>query len=210
MRKAITTAVTVGGLAVAGLTATAGTAHAATDAQWDRLAQCESGGNWKINTGNGFYGGLQFTKGTWLAFGGGTYAPRADLATREEQIQIGAKVAAGQGWSAWPSCSRKAGLWGTAPTAPGSSISRTNDQAASRSTTRTPLAKPTVSTTGSTTAGKTATTGKGKHVVEGGETLSSIAAANKIDGGWQELFAANRSVLKNPNKLKVGQVLSLT
>lgn len=76
---------------------------------WDKIAACESGGNWHINTGNSFYGGLQFTYNTWLAYGGGTYAPRADLATREQQIAIAQKVLAGQGWNAWPVCSYKAG-----------------------------------------------------------------------------------------------------
>lgn len=82
----------------------------ASGSVWDRLAQCESSGNWHINTGNGFYGGLQFTKSTWLAFGGGQYAPRADLATREQQIAIAEKTLAVQGWGAWPACSSKLGL----------------------------------------------------------------------------------------------------
>ncbi|MBT0566660.1 transglycosylase family protein [Williamsia sp. CHRR-6] len=77
---------------------------------WDALAACEAGGNWAINTGNGFYGGVQFDAGTWLRWGGGQYAPRADLATREEQIAIAQKTQAAQGWGAWPSCSAKLGL----------------------------------------------------------------------------------------------------
>src|SRR3954466_15347129 len=81
-------------------------AHAATDEQWDNVAQCESGGNWHIDTGNGYYGGLQFTQGTWDSYGGTTYASRADLATREEQIAIANKVQHAQGWGAWPICSR--------------------------------------------------------------------------------------------------------
>lgn len=77
---------------------------------WDSLAQCEATGNWAANTGNGFYGGLQFTQQTWAAFGGTQYAPRADLATREQQIAVAEKVQAGQGWGAWPSCTSKLGL----------------------------------------------------------------------------------------------------
>jgi hypothetical protein len=73
---------------------------------WDAVAQCESGGNWSINTGNGFYGGLQFTSSTWLAFGGGVYATRADLAARAQQIAIAEKVLAAQGPGAWPTCGR--------------------------------------------------------------------------------------------------------
>ncbi|WP_276615574.1 transglycosylase family protein [Streptomyces sp. A1136] len=77
---------------------------------WDKVAECESGGNWSINTGNGFYGGLQFTPSTWSAYGGTAYASRADLATKKQQILIGEKVLAGQGQGAWPSCGPAAGL----------------------------------------------------------------------------------------------------
>ena len=79
-------------------------------ASWDALASCESGGNWHINSGNGFYGGVQFDFGTWIAHGGQKYAPRADLATREEQIAIARTTQQVQGWGAWPVCSIKAGL----------------------------------------------------------------------------------------------------
>lgn len=83
---------------------TAGTANAASVATWDKVAQCESSGNWSINTGNGFYGGLQFDIGTWDSNGGGAYAPRADLATREQQIAVANKVADARGSSPWPVC----------------------------------------------------------------------------------------------------------
>jgi resuscitation-promoting factor RpfB len=80
-------------------------------AVWDRLAQCESGGNWAINTGNGYYGGLQFNISTWNANGGGAYASRPDLATREQQIAIATKVRDNRGgYGAWPACSAKLGL----------------------------------------------------------------------------------------------------
>ena len=77
---------------------------------WDSIAQCESGGNWAINTGNGYYGGLQFAASTWSAYGGGQYAPTANLATREQQIAIAQKVQAAQGWGAWPACTARLGL----------------------------------------------------------------------------------------------------
>ena len=77
---------------------------------WDAIAQCESSGNWSINTGNGYYGGVQFSYSTWLAFGGGEYAPTANLATKAQQIEIAEKVLAVQGWGAWPACSSKLGL----------------------------------------------------------------------------------------------------
>ena len=77
---------------------------------WDRIAQCESGGNWSINTGNGYHGGLQFSGQTWRAFGGGKYAPTADQASRAQQIDIAKKVQAQQGWGAWPACTSKLGI----------------------------------------------------------------------------------------------------
>lgn len=77
---------------------------------WDSLAQCESTGNWSINTGNGFSGGLQFTDSTWKAFGGGAYAPQAWQASREQQIDVAQRVQAAQGWGAWPACTAKLGI----------------------------------------------------------------------------------------------------
>jgi len=79
-------------------------------ATWDALAQCEATGNWAINTGNGFYGGVQFDQNTWERQGGLKYAPRADLATREEQIAIASRTQETQGWGAWPSCTSRLGL----------------------------------------------------------------------------------------------------
>ncbi|MDL9938217.1 transglycosylase family protein [Gordonia sp. ABSL1-1] len=87
-----------------------GAPYVAPGSVWDALAQCEATGNWAINTGNGFYGGVQFDQNTWERWGGLEYAPRADLATREEQIAIASKTQAAQGWGAWPSCSSKLGL----------------------------------------------------------------------------------------------------
>ncbi|MCG7277123.1 resuscitation-promoting factor Rpf1 domain-containing protein [Corynebacterium singulare] len=90
-------------------------AAAAPDSDWDRLAQCESGGNWAINTGNGYHGGLQFNAQTWQAYGGGEFAPTANLATREQQIAVAERTLAQQGWGAWPACSASLGL-NSAPT----------------------------------------------------------------------------------------------
>ncbi|MFI6639799.1 transglycosylase family protein [Streptomyces sp. NPDC050504] len=84
----------------------AGTAAAAPTGAWDRVAQCEASGNWAANTGNGFYGGLQFTQSTWNAFGGQQHAPRADLASPAQQKAVGEKVLAGQGAGAWPHCGK--------------------------------------------------------------------------------------------------------
>lgn len=77
---------------------------------WDDLAQCEASGNWATNTGNGYYGGLQFLHSTWVSHGGLQYAARADLATRDQQIAVAERVLAGSGWGAWPACTRRLGL----------------------------------------------------------------------------------------------------
>ena len=98
------------GLAAAGTAGTfallgpAGSANASGSVNWDAVAQCESGGNWSINTGNGFYGGLQFTEQTWLAYGGGQYASSANQASQAQQIAVAQRVLAGQGIGAWPVC----------------------------------------------------------------------------------------------------------
>ncbi|OSC34435.1 transglycosylase family protein [Mycolicibacillus koreensis] len=84
--------------------ALAGHAAAATDSEWDRVADCESSGNWGINTGNGYQGGLQFAPSTWSAHGGGQFAPSAHLASKDEQILVAERVLATQGRGAWPVC----------------------------------------------------------------------------------------------------------
>lgn len=118
-RKPTTSSLGIARLAVTGAVIGGGSlglaaqAHAATDAEWDAVARCESSGNWAINTGNGYHGGLQFAPGTWSGHGGGEFAPVANLATREEQIAIAEKVLATQGKGAWPVCGR--GLSGPTP-----------------------------------------------------------------------------------------------
>jgi resuscitation-promoting factor RpfA len=109
-RKPTTSNISVAKLAFTGAVlggggiAVAGHASAATDGEWDRVAGCESGGNWAINTGNGYHGGLQFSQGTWAAHGGGQFAPTANQATREQQIAVAERVLATQGRGAWPVC----------------------------------------------------------------------------------------------------------
>ncbi|MFI9330303.1 transglycosylase family protein [Kitasatospora sp. NPDC052868] len=117
VRMAVVAGAAVAALPVAGLV-TATSASAASVSTWDAVAQCESGGNWAINTGNGFYGGLQFTPSTWAAYGGTAYASQANQATKAQQISVAEKVLASQGPGAWPVCSVKAGLTkGGAPAA---------------------------------------------------------------------------------------------
>lgn len=110
VKKAVSSIALSGAAALAVGVISSPLASAAPDSDWDRLAQCESGGNWQTNTGNGYYGGLQFSQGTWAAHGGTKYAPRADLATRDQQIAVAENVLATQGWGAWPACSSSLGL----------------------------------------------------------------------------------------------------
>jgi cell wall-associated NlpC family hydrolase len=109
-RRAATTLAISGTLGAGAVLVAAQDAPAASLSTWDRVAACESSGNWAINTGNGFYGGLQFTQSTWAAFGGTKIAPRADLASKNDQIRVAEKVLAVQGPGAWPVCGARAGL----------------------------------------------------------------------------------------------------
>ena len=105
------TAILVALISAVLLTATlAAPADAATRKTWNRLAKCESGGRWHINTGNGYYGGLQISPGTWRANGGKRLARLPHKATKTEQIRVAKRIKKHQGWGAWPSCSRKIGV----------------------------------------------------------------------------------------------------
>lgn len=106
-------ALAIGGVAAATMSMPA--ANAVDGATWDALAQCESGGNWSINTGNGFYGGLQFTQQSWNGVG---MSGSPATATRAQQIEAGERLLAIQGWGAWPACSAKLGLYGKTGAAP--------------------------------------------------------------------------------------------
>lgn len=126
----------VGGAAAAG----AVPANAASTATWDALAQCESTGNWSINTGNGYYGGVQFSLSTWRGFGGSGMPHQASKA---EQIRIAEKVLATQGWGAWPACSAKLGLYGKSGSIAGSTKATTSKTSTSVApkTVKAPVAK---------------------------------------------------------------------
>ncbi|MEU6041969.1 transglycosylase family protein [Streptomyces griseus] len=107
---AIVVAAGVTGSAIAIPLLGASGAHAAEASTWDRVAECESGGMWSADLGNGYYGGLQFSQETWSAYGGTAFAPRADLASRSQQISVAEKVLDDQGPKAWPSCAVISGL----------------------------------------------------------------------------------------------------
>ncbi|NUV39080.1 transglycosylase family protein [Streptomyces sp. CAI-24] len=201
--------VTAGGAGIALPLITAASAGAASGEVWEKVAACESSGNWAVNTGNGYYGGLQFSGSTWAAFGGTEYASRADLATREQQITVAERVLEGQGPGAWPTCSVKAGLTrgGDAPdTTPQSAGSRPVQAAVPQSAPpRKPRALPAAAT-------PTHVPGKrDSYTVASGDSLSGIADAQRVRGGWQKLYAANRTVVgDNPDLIFPGQRLSLT
>ncbi|WP_375400704.1 transglycosylase family protein [uncultured Amnibacterium sp.] len=105
LRSRVTGAITIIGLAAAGVGLTATPANAASVSTWERVAKCESGGRWHINTHNGYYGGLQFSARTWHAYGGSGLASNA---SKSKQIRIAEKVLKHQGWGAWPVCSVRA------------------------------------------------------------------------------------------------------
>ncbi|MEV6332218.1 transglycosylase family protein [Streptomyces sp. NPDC051909] len=207
----------VAGVAVAAPLMTAGSASAATSSEWDAVAQCESGGNWAINTGNGFYGGLQFTNSTWAAFGGTAYAARADLASKSQQIAVAEKVLAGQGKGAWPSCgvglSSASYDGGSAEAAaPAPAPKRTAEQPTTRSEQRTapkPAAKPAPKQTVTTPTGKKVEKGDGEYKVVSGDTLSKIAQAHHVKGGWAKLFELNKDIVQDADLIYPGQQLHL-
>ncbi|WP_411151912.1 transglycosylase family protein [Streptomyces sp. A30] len=212
VRKTRTTAVLAGAalLAPLGLLAATGNAAAADGGVWDRIAQCESGGNWHINTGNGYYGGLQFSASTWRGYGGTAYAPTADQATRSQQIAVATKVQQAQGWGAWPTCSARAGASGSAPAAPaagsasGSESGSGSGSASGSATTGSASSKAPERSTPSTSRGSS----RGDYTVRAGDTLSGIAARHGTT--WQRLFAANKDVVGgDPDVIVPGQRLDL-
>ncbi|PNV34225.1 transglycosylase [Streptomyces sp. DH-12] len=208
----------VTGAAVAGPLMAAGNASAATASEWDAVAQCESGGNWSINTGNGYYGGLQFSASTWAGYGGTKYAATADQATKAQQIEIAEKVLAGQGKGAWPVCGT--GLSNAAyngSSAEGSSQgsgateSRESEQKASRSAERpaAPAEQKAEQKTVTTPTGEKVEKGDGEYKVVKGDTLSSIAAERDVKGGWAKLFELNDDILDDADLIYPGQQLHL-
>jgi len=216
--------VTAGGAGIAIPLMGAATAQAADADTWDKVAACESTNDWDINSGNGYYGGLQFTQSTWEAYGGTRYAPRADLATRDQQIAVAEKVLDGQGPGAWPACSVRAGLSrggdtpdvhpnGSGRTAAKSGKSGTSDKggtsratgATKSGTSGTSLDDVRPHSTPQSRAGTAE-----MYTVVRGDTLSGIADDEDVRGGWQGLYAANRTVIgSDPDLILPGQRLSL-
>ncbi|MET9495048.1 transglycosylase family protein [Streptomyces sp. NPDC006552] len=196
-------------------------ASAASTSEWDQVAACESGGNWSINTGNGYYGGLQFSSSTWAAYGGTSYASSADQASKAQQISVAEKVLAAQGKGAWPSCG--VGLSGadTSNSAPAESSQQSQPQQQERSdsstTTRSQQreqpqqqAQPQQQTpkkTVTTPTGKKVEKGDGEYKVKTGDTLSKIAEAHGTS--WQKVFKLNKDIISDANLIYPDQQLHL-
>lgn len=201
IRTAARRGVTVAAISAAGLALSATAANAADGATWDALAQCESGGNWATNTGNGYTGGLQFSSTTWAAYGGTGSA--AD-ASREQQIAVAEQVQAAQGWGAWPSCASQLGLSGgggataVAPqSVPVQSVPVSPAPAAVAPAVTEPQHAAPVALSGET------------YTLEPGDTLSTAAEKLGIEGGWQSLADANLDTIADPDLVFAGQVIQL-
>jgi resuscitation-promoting factor RpfA len=180
----------------------------AAGVNWDAVAQCESGGNWHINTGNGYYGGLQFSRSTWNGYGGQKYASRADLASRSEQIAIAEKVLDGQGIGAWPVCGKKGGS--TKKYASTDSGSRKSTKSATKSGRKATSERSSHGYRPNTRSERRAAPSTGSYLVRPGDTLSEIAGANHVAGGWHALYERNRGVVgDNPGLIFPGQRLRL-
>ncbi|MFD4375097.1 transglycosylase family protein [Streptomyces sp. NPDC059202] len=199
--------VTAGGAGLALPLVGAGAAQAASLDVWEKVAKCESSSNWRINTGNGYFGGLQFSQSTWVAYGGPEFAPRADLASKDQQIAVAERVLKGQGPGAWPTCGSRAGLarGGPAPdvsrSGSGGSDVKTASLPAQRALPQEPAPKP-----GPTTV----PTVREMYTVTPGDSLSAIARDERVRGGWQRLYEINRKVVgDDPDLIRPGQRLTL-
>ncbi|MFJ4734177.1 transglycosylase family protein [Streptomyces sp. NPDC088770] len=205
--------VTAGGAGMAIPLIGAGAAHAADASTWNKVAACESSGNWHINTGNGYYGGLQFTRSTWAAYGGTRYAPSADLATRDQQIAVAEKVLDGQGPGAWPVCSTRAGLsrgGGTPGVHPDTAGQRTVRDAGSTGSTGAAKSPAREVDVRPQTAPQARAGSSEMYKVVRGDTLSGIADERHVSGGWRQLYAANRTTVgSDPNLILPGQRLAV-
>ncbi|MEU8518647.1 transglycosylase family protein [Streptomyces sp. NBC_01216] len=189
--------VTAGGAGIALPLMGAGGAQAASLDVWEKVAACESSSNWRINTGNGYFGGLQFSQATWERYGGTHYAPRADLASRDQQIAVAEKVLKGQGPDAWPACAPRAGLSAGQDASGVRAASLPGQRVADGR--KTPAATPT-----------TVPTVRESYTVTPGDSLSRIAHEERVKGGWQRLYEANRTVVgSDPDLIHPGQKLTL-
>ncbi|CAM5604028.1 MULTISPECIES: transglycosylase family protein [Streptomyces] len=201
--------VTAGGAGIALPLIGTGVAQAADLDTWNKVAACESTGRWHVNTGNGYFGGLQFAQSTWEAYGGTRYAARADLATKDQQIAVAEKVLDGQGPGAWPQCSVRAGLTrgGESPGVhPDSATPKAVPEAPQKAgAKKTSVQDVQPQTTPQSRAGRAE-----MYTVVRGDTLSRIAEERKVRGGWRGLYTANRATVgDDPDLILPGQRLAL-
>ena len=217
-------ALAIGGAVAATMSMPA--ANAVDGATWDALAQCESGGNWSINTGNGFYGGLQFTQQSWNGVG---MSGSPVTASRAQQIEAGERLLAIQGWGAWPACSAKLGLYGKTGAAPTytkpttvavqSQTQQTYTAPAAQAAPAAPAvqaapaaaeapAAPAVEAPAAPVA-VAPKAAAGTYTVVPGDSLSLIAAKLGVAGGYQAIAAANTDIIYNVDLIFPGQVLTI-
>ena len=215
-------ALAIGGAVAATMSMPA--ANAVDGATWDALAQCESGGNWSINTGNGFYGGLQFTQQSWNGVG---MSGSPATATRAQQIEAGERLLAIQGWGAWPACSAKLGLYGKTGAAP--TYTEPTTTVAAQSQTQQTYTAPAAQAAPAAPAVQAAPAAAeapaapaveapvaaapkaaaGTYTVVPGDSLSLIAAKLGVAGGYQAIAAANTDIIYNVDLIFPGQVLTI-
>jgi LysM repeat protein len=205
-RVPVAAGATVVGIGVLSSPAQAATTTATTH-DWTGVAQCESSGNWSINTGNGYFGGLQFSQATWAGFGGANFAPRADLATSAQQVTIAEKVLAQQGIGAWPVCGKHltGGTTATAAKAPAPTPAPKPAPKPAPAVKRSSPAPATTPAPRAHAAGRHAAPAA-DYTVTGGDTLSKIAGAHNEP--WRDLYQRNVGVIgSNPDLIFPGQVL---
>jgi LysM repeat protein len=199
---------TVARVAIAGIAVGAPLAIAATPASatnWDAIAQCESSGNWNTNTGNGYYGGLQFSQSTWKAYGGTGSAANA---SREQQIAVAERVLQGQGIGAWPVCGKKGG-GSSAPKATGKTTTKKVTPKKSTTAPKQAAAAPAARAAAPAAAtGVSSSNPAGDYTVVAGDTLSKIAGKFNVQGGYQKLQDLNAKYIPNADLILVGQKIA--
>lgn len=218
-RRAVATAA-IAGAAIAVPVVMAGSASA-DSVNWSAIANCESSGDWAANTGNGFYGGLQFTESTWLAYGGGSYAQYPYEASEADQITVAEAVLAGQGIGAWPVCGAYAGSGSSYSgtntsgssssdsSSSSSSDSSSSDSSSSSSDNSSSSSDASTTSSTDTSSSSSSSSASGSYTVQSGDTLSQIAAKEGISD-WHTLYNNNESTIgSNPNLIYPGQVFNL-
>lgn len=183
--------------AVIGVPLAVVTAPAQADpVNWDAIAECESGGNWGTNTGNGYYGGLQFSPGTWEANGGSGNPANA---SRAEQIRVAENVLQSQGIGAWPVCGARSGSSGGSSGGSGYSAPAPQQETSYEAPQQTAApVRPVLAKSNP----------KGDYTIKAGDTLTKIAREQKVKGGWQALHAKNKQFIGDPNLILVGQKIA--